>query len=57
MTTFAMAKFGHQIKQILCETFIELLLEKVNKLRDMNVSKIVIDDKFDDIPESDEYII
>ena len=52
-----MAKFGHQIKQILRETLIELLLDKVNKLRDINVDKIFIDDIFDDIPESDEEII
>ena len=42
------------IKPILVDTFVELLDEKVNKL---NVIKIVIDDKIDDIPESDEDII
>ena len=45
------------IKPILVDTFVELLDEKVNKLKDINVIKIVIDDKIDDIPESDEDII
>ena len=42
---------------ILHDTFIEVFVEEVNKLKDINVSKIVIDDTFDDISESDEDII
>ena len=52
-----MAGFGPSIKPILRDTFIELCVEVVNKLRDINISKIVIDDIIDDIPESDENII
>ena len=48
---------GPSIKPILHDTFIELFIEEVNKLKDINVSKIVINDTFDDTPESDEDII
>ena len=39
-----MAGLGPSIEPILCDTFIELFVEVVNKLRDINISKIVIDD-------------
>ena len=48
---------GPSIKPILPDTFIELFVDGVNKLKDINVGKIVNDDIFDDIPESDEEII
>ena len=38
---------------ILVDTFIELLLEVANKLKDKNKD---IDNIFDDLPESDEVI-
>ena len=38
---------------ILVDTFIELFLEVVNKLKDKNKD---IDNIFDDLPESDEVI-
>ena len=44
-----MAGLGPSIEPILCDTFIELFVEVVNKLKDLNVSQIVIDDTFDDI--------
>ena len=49
-----MAGLRPSIKPILLDTFIELFLEAVNKLKDKIVD---IDDTFDDLPESDEYII
>ena len=52
-----MAGFGPSIKPILRDTFIELCVEVVNKLRDINISKIVIDDIINNIPESDKDII
>ena len=52
-----MAGFGPSIKPILRDTFNELFVEVVNKLRDINMSKIVIDDIIEDIPESYEDII
>ena len=48
-----MAGFGPSIKPILCDSFIELFLEVVNKLKDKNKD---IDNIFDDLPESDEVI-
>ena len=42
------------IKPILVDTFIELFVEAVNKLKDKIVD---IDDTFDDLLESDEDII
>ena len=44
-----MAGFGPSIKPILVDTFIELLVDEVKKLKGINVNKIVIDD----IDESD----
>ena len=52
-----MAGLGPSIKPVLRDTFTELFVEVVNKLRNINVSKIVIDDIFNDIPESDKDII
>ena len=49
-----MAGLGPSIKPILRDTFIELLLDKVNKLKDKIVDN---DNTLDDIPESDEDII
>ena len=45
-----MAGLGPSIKPILVDTFIELFLEVVNKLKHKNKD-------IDDIPESDEDII
>ena len=45
---------GPSIKPILLDTFIELFVEAVNKLKDKIVD---IGDTFDDLPESDEDII
>ena len=45
---------GPSLKPILLDTFIELFLEVVNKLKHKIVDH---DDTFDDIPESDEDII
>ena len=45
-----MAGLGPSIKPILVDTFIELFLEVVNKLKDKIVDH---DDTFDDIPESE----
>ena len=49
-----MAGLGSSIKPILCNTFIELFVELVNKLKHKNKD---IDDIFNDLPESDEDII
>ena len=49
-----MAGLGPSIKSILLDTFIELFVEVVNKLKDKNK---YIDDTFDDLPESYEDII
>ena len=49
-----MAGLGPSIKPILWDTFIELFIEVVNKLKHKNKD---IDNIFDDIPESDEDII
>ena len=49
-----MAGLEPSIKPIPLDTFIELFLEVVNKLKDKVVD---IDDTFDDLPESDEDII
>ena len=52
-----MAGFGPSIKPILVDTFIELLVDEVKKLKGINVNKIVIDDIDDNLPESEEVII
>ena len=49
-----MAGLGPSIKPILVDTFIELFVEVVNKLKHKNKD---IGDIFDDLPESDEVII
>ena len=49
-----MAGFGPSIKPILLDTFIELFVEVVNKLKDKIVDG---DNTCNDIPESDEDII
>ena len=51
---FVMAGLGPLFKPILVDTFIELLVDEVNKLKYKIVDN---DDTFDDIPESDEDII
>ena len=54
VATIEMAGLGPSIKPILVDTFIELFVEAVNKLKDKIVD---IDDTFDDLLESDEDII
>ena len=49
-----MAGLGPLFKPILVDTFIELLVDEVNKLKYKIVDN---DDTFDDIPKSDEDII
>ena len=49
-----MAGLGPSIEPILCDTFIELFVEVVNKLKHKIVDN---DDTLDNIPESDEDII
>ena len=48
-----MAVLSHQIKQILLETFIEVLLDELNKLEHKNNDKIKYIDKIgNNLPES-----
>ena len=43
-STAVMVCLGSSVKPILLDTFIELFIDIVNKLRDINVSKRIVDD-------------
>ena len=56
-STFVTASLTVEIKTILDDPFIKLLVGRVNNLNDKHVNDVLIDGKGDEVPESEDNVI
>ena len=56
-STFVTASLTVEIKTILDDPFIKLLVGRVNNLNDKHVKDVLMDGKGDEVPESEDNVI